>query len=69
MWAAQSKSVLLSKTVWTAVAGVAVAMANVLGYHLADAQLDQGIDLLLFVLTGLFRLTATQPVHVVDSGT
>jgi hypothetical protein len=63
MWEA-GKSVLLSKTVWTAIGGVVLAIANLLGWHIADAQISQAIDLILFVLTAVFRYTATQPVHI-----
>jgi hypothetical protein len=58
------KSILLSKTVWTAAAGVVIAALNVAGVHVADAHVDQLIDLGLFALTGIFRYTATQPVYI-----
>lgn len=63
MWET-SKSILLSRTVWVAVSGVVLAVANMLGYHIADREVTQAIDLLLFVLAGIFRIAATQTLHV-----
>lgn len=64
MWET-GKSIILSKTVWTAVGGVVLAIANLLGWQIGDTQVSQAIDLLLFVLTAVFRFMATQPLHVV----
>lgn len=63
MWQV-GKSILLSKTVWTAAAGAVIAGANIAGYQITTAQSDQAIDLVLFVLTGIFRFTATQTLHL-----
>lgn len=63
MWKT-GKSVLLSKTVWTAAGGVVLALAQLFGWPIGDAWINQAIDLILFVLAAVFRITATQPVHV-----
>lgn len=64
-----SKSILLSKAVWTAVGGVVLAIANLLGWPIGGEQISQAIDLILFVLCGIFRVMATQPLHVVAPST
>ncbi|HKU52976.1 MAG TPA: hypothetical protein VJQ25_10945 [Nitrospira sp.] len=58
------KSILTSRTVWTAIAGAVVAIAGALGYPIADSQINSIIDLILFVMAGFFRVSATKQISI-----
>ncbi len=58
------KSILTSKTVWTALGGMVIAIAGVLGYPIADSQVNSIIDLILFIMAGVFRISATKQISI-----
>jgi hypothetical protein len=62
----RSKSILLSRTVWSAAIGVVFSVLQACGVTIstADIPMDQIIDIGIFLLTMFFRYTAKTELHV-----
>jgi hypothetical protein len=65
-FAAISKSIFASKTVWTMAVGLVAEILTLSGVHVLDDPTMQAtvVAMLMAVFGALFRVTATQPLHV-----